>query len=228
MQAARRFLIPFLIPDPPTARPDDTVYGLPQPERLFLAAERAKPPRLRLPVVPRFVPIGVCGAGVVAAFLMGAAVSRAPRVDPAGPASPIAAQVMPAPAQPAGRLPRTSPGAEASAPPALAAPARVTWAAQTKRLQRFPFMLQPSAEFTRIGPLALRLNKTDPKRQTYTLTLMVRGKRVELQDRALAEPVRFYPDGVALSEILVERIEPDLISGYLNHMANSGGREGRK
>ena len=79
------------------------------------------------------------------------------------------------------------------------------------------FELPKSKEFTRYGGVSLRLNKTDPKRQKYTLTLLANDKLTEKKDKTLLEPVQFYLAGTRhMLEIVVYDISRDRISGYLS------------
>lgn len=79
------------------------------------------------------------------------------------------------------------------------------------------FDLARSKEFTRYGAVSLRLNKTDPKRQKYTLTLLANDKLTEKKDKTLLEPVQFYLAGTRhMLEVVVYDISRDRISGYLS------------
>lgn len=81
----------------------------------------------------------------------------------------------------------------------------------------FEFDLGKAKEFTRVGPLALRLNKTDDKHQRYTVTVVVDDKRVEKKDNALLEPVQFYVPGTrSLLELVAREIHDGRIVGYVS------------
>jgi len=77
--------------------------------------------------------------------------------------------------------------------------------------------LRKSKEFTRVGPLAVRLNKTDEKRQRYTVTLVVNDKQVEKKDNALFEPVQFYIPGTrSVMELVAQEVQDGRIVGYVS------------
>jgi outer membrane murein-binding lipoprotein Lpp len=81
----------------------------------------------------------------------------------------------------------------------------------------FEFDLHKSRQFTRVGPLSVRLNKTDEKHQRYTVTVVVNDKRVEKKDNALLEPVQFYIAGThKLLELVAQQIGHGRIAGYVS------------
>ena len=81
----------------------------------------------------------------------------------------------------------------------------------------FEFDMRKSKQYTRVGNISLRLNKTDTKRQKYTATVLANDKRIEKKDKTLLEPVQFYMQGTRhLLEIVVYDIQKDRIVGYLS------------
>lgn len=81
----------------------------------------------------------------------------------------------------------------------------------------FDFDLRKSHQFTHVGPLSVRLNKTDDKHQRYTVTVVVNDKRVEKKDNALLEPVQFYVPGTHdLLELVAQQITHGRIVGYVS------------
>ncbi|MFQ5776822.1 MAG: hypothetical protein ACE5IP_02305 [Terriglobia bacterium] len=79
------------------------------------------------------------------------------------------------------------------------------------------FDIRKSKRYTRVGDIAIRLNKTDRKRQKYTLTLLANDKRIEKKDKTLLEPVQFYMQGTRhLLEIVVYEVNKNRIVGYLS------------
>jgi hypothetical protein len=81
----------------------------------------------------------------------------------------------------------------------------------------FEFDLRKSHQFTRVGPLSVRLNKTDEKHQRYTVTVVVNDRRVEKKDNALLEPVQFYIPGThKLLELVAQQIGDGRIAGYVS------------
>jgi hypothetical protein len=81
----------------------------------------------------------------------------------------------------------------------------------------FEFSLVRSDDFAAVGPVSLRLRKTDEGRQRYTLTVRADDKVVEKKDRTLLEPVQFYvPRSRSLREIVVYEIGRDTVAGYVS------------
>jgi len=79
------------------------------------------------------------------------------------------------------------------------------------------FDLRRSREFVRLGDVAVRLARSDAKRNRYTLVLMVNDKIIEKRDKTLLEPVQFYPQSKGrLLEIVVFELEKDRVAGYLS------------
>lgn len=66
------------------------------------------------------------------------------------------------------------------------------------------------------GGIALRLKKTDAKRQKYTVELVSDDRRIEKKDKTANEPVQFYQQGSRQpTEIVVNQIYKDRIVGYI-------------
>jgi hypothetical protein len=81
----------------------------------------------------------------------------------------------------------------------------------------FEFTLTRSQAFTHVGPLSLRLNKTDYDRQKYTLTVIADDKQIEKKDRTLLEPVQFYlRSSRSLREIVVYEVGQGRVVGYVS------------
>ena len=79
------------------------------------------------------------------------------------------------------------------------------------------FNLQKSKRYTRVGDISLRLNKSDTKRQKYTLTVLAEDKKIEKKDKTLLEPVQFYQRGTRnLYEIVVFEITKNSVVGYVS------------
>lgn len=78
------------------------------------------------------------------------------------------------------------------------------------------FRLHKRADQMQIGPVFIKLEKTDRKNQRYTVRLFVDDNWVEMKDRALHEPVEFYLAGVSVPlELVVSEIYQDEIVGRL-------------
>ena len=81
----------------------------------------------------------------------------------------------------------------------------------------FEFDLKKSKDYTRVGQVSVRLNKTDTKRQKFTMTLLANDKVIEKKDKTLLEPVQFYLAGTRnLLEIVVYQVDKDRVVGYLS------------
>lgn len=79
------------------------------------------------------------------------------------------------------------------------------------------FDLKKSKNYTRVGTVSLRLNKTDTKRQKFTLTVLANDKVIEKKDKTLLEPVQFYLQGTRhLLEVVVYEVSKDRVVGYLS------------
>src|SRR2546427_1196066 len=82
----------------------------------------------------------------------------------------------------------------------------------------YEFTLQKPKSAQRVGPVQILLNKTDPKKSTYTLTVMADDRAIPKKDRTAGEPVQFYVKGsarLAPYEIVVFEVGKSQITGYL-------------
>ena len=82
----------------------------------------------------------------------------------------------------------------------------------------YEFTLQRSKATQRVGPVQMVLNKTDPKKAKYTITVVADDKTIEKKDKTSGEPVQFYVKGsarMAPYEIVVFDVGKSQISGYL-------------
>ncbi|MDW8355488.1 MAG: hypothetical protein RMK57_13270 [Bryobacterales bacterium] len=80
----------------------------------------------------------------------------------------------------------------------------------------YEFTLPKRRDYQKVGDVALKLNKTDPKRHKFSLELIADDKRIEKKDRYINEPLQFYVTGSALPyEIVVNEVRKDQIVGYL-------------
>ncbi len=78
------------------------------------------------------------------------------------------------------------------------------------------FDLAKEKQPRRIGDISVLLKKADPKRQRYTIELVVEDSRTEKKDKTVNEPVQFYLGrSRALYEIVVNRVGKDRVAGYL-------------
>ncbi len=82
----------------------------------------------------------------------------------------------------------------------------------------YEFTLQKSKNAQRVGPVQMSLNKTDPKKAKYTLTVVADDRTIEKKDKTSGEPVQFYVKGsarMAPYEIVVFEVGKNQITGYL-------------
>jgi hypothetical protein len=82
----------------------------------------------------------------------------------------------------------------------------------------YEFTLPKAKTPQRVGPVQLRLDKSDQKKSKYTLTVLADDKSIEKKDKTAGEPVQFYVKGGArLSpyEIVVFDVNKNQVTGYL-------------
>lgn len=82
----------------------------------------------------------------------------------------------------------------------------------------YEFTLQRSKSAQRVGPVQMSLNKTDPKKSKYTITVVADDKTIEKKDKTSGEPVQFYVKGssrMSPYEIVVFDVGKNQITGYL-------------
>lgn len=81
----------------------------------------------------------------------------------------------------------------------------------------FDFNLVKSKQPQRIGPIQMRLTKTDVKKHKYTVLVTVDDRSLEKKDRTVAEPLQFLVRGTRIPyEVVVMEVAKDRISGYLS------------
>jgi len=89
----------------------------------------------------------------------------------------------------------------------------------------YEFTLQRSKSAQRVGPVQVSLNKTDPKKSKYTITVIADDKTIEKRDKTSGEPVQFYVKSGAHGfpyEIVVFDVGKNQITGYLATPKESG------
>jgi cell division protein FtsB len=83
----------------------------------------------------------------------------------------------------------------------------------------FEFSLTKSKNSEKVGPIQLRLTKTDPRKSKYTLMVLVDDRSIEKKDKTAGEPVQFYVKGGARMspyEIVVFDVVKNKVTGYLS------------
>jgi len=89
----------------------------------------------------------------------------------------------------------------------------------------YEFTLQRAKTPERVGPVQMSLNKTDPKKSKYTMTVLVDDKPIEKKDKTAGEPVQFYVKGsakISPYEIVVFDVGKTQITGYLATPKDTG------
>ncbi len=89
----------------------------------------------------------------------------------------------------------------------------------------YEFTLQRAKTPQRVGPVQMSLNKTDPKKSKYTMTVLVDDKPIEKKDKTAGEPVQFYVKGsakISPYEIVVFDVGKTQITGYLATPKDTG------
>lgn len=89
----------------------------------------------------------------------------------------------------------------------------------------YEFTIQKSKTPQRVGPVQIALNKTDPKKSKYTMTVLADDKSIEKKDKTTGEPVQFYVKGsakLAPYEIVVFDVGKNQINGYLATPKDAG------
>lgn len=81
----------------------------------------------------------------------------------------------------------------------------------------FEFNLAKTKAPQHVGPILLRLTKTDAKKYKYTMIVVADDKSIEKKDRNADEPLQFYVRGVPHPyEIVVFDVGKDKVTGYLS------------
>lgn len=79
------------------------------------------------------------------------------------------------------------------------------------------FTLAKAKTTQKVGDFQIRLTKTDPKKNKYTVEVIVDDKLVEKKDRTANEPVQFMVARAALPyELVVNEVKKDVIVGYVS------------
>ncbi|HKI12831.1 MAG TPA: hypothetical protein VKA02_12000 [Candidatus Acidoferrum sp.] len=89
----------------------------------------------------------------------------------------------------------------------------------------YEFTLQRAKTPQRVGPVQMALNRTDPKKSKYTMTVLADDKSIEKKDKTAGEPVQFYVKGTAHMspyEIVVFDVGKSQITGYLSTPKDTG------
>ena len=81
----------------------------------------------------------------------------------------------------------------------------------------FEFKLANKGARDKVGGVMVELDKTDSKRNRFTVNLYFDDKRVQLKDKGYMEPVMFYVAGASSPiELVVNQLGRNTVSGYLS------------
>jgi hypothetical protein len=81
----------------------------------------------------------------------------------------------------------------------------------------FEFNLARRKAQQKVGTVVIELDKTDTKRNTFTVYLYFDDKRTARKDKAMNEPVYFYVQGASSAlELVVNKLGKDSVSGYMS------------
>jgi hypothetical protein len=81
----------------------------------------------------------------------------------------------------------------------------------------FEFSLPHKKAQQKVGTVTIELEKTDPKKNVFSVFLMFDDKRTERSNKAINEPLYFYVQGAQTAlELVVNKLGKDDISGYMS------------
>jgi len=81
----------------------------------------------------------------------------------------------------------------------------------------YEFTLTRSHGMEKVGDIQVALNKTDSKRNRFTVDILTDDKKVEKKDKSINEPVQFYVPSKAKQpyELVVNEVSKTTVKGYL-------------
>ena len=77
------------------------------------------------------------------------------------------------------------------------------------------FSLKKQKNMIKVADISMRLDKSDPKKNKFTVIVLADDKNTEKKDRNINEPLQFYV-AKSLYEVVVNSVGKDQISGYLS------------
>ena len=81
----------------------------------------------------------------------------------------------------------------------------------------FEFNLGRRRAQQKVGTILIELDRTDVKRNVFTINLVFDDKRTQRRDKAINEPIYFYVQGAPSAlELVVNKLAKDSITGYLS------------
>jgi hypothetical protein len=81
----------------------------------------------------------------------------------------------------------------------------------------YEFTINRSTGMQRVGDIQVALDKSDAKRNRFTVDILADDKRVQKKDKSINEPVQFYVPSKAKQpyELVVNEVSKNTIKGYL-------------
>ena len=81
----------------------------------------------------------------------------------------------------------------------------------------FEFTLPHKKAQQKLGTVTVELERTDPKRNVFSVFLLFDDKRTERSNKAMNEPLFFYVQGASSAlELVVNKLGKDTVSGYMS------------
>jgi hypothetical protein len=81
----------------------------------------------------------------------------------------------------------------------------------------FEFSIGKKGSQQKVGTVMIQLEKTNPKKNQFTVNLYADDKRIERQNQAMNSPVYFYLQGASSAlELVVNKLGKDSIAGYVS------------
>ena len=81
----------------------------------------------------------------------------------------------------------------------------------------FEFTLPRKKAQQKVGTVTVELEKTDPKKNLFSIFLSFDDKTTERKDKAMNEPLFFYVQGASSAlELVVNKLGKDSVSGYMS------------
>ncbi|MFZ0640915.1 MAG: hypothetical protein WA020_11960 [Candidatus Acidiferrales bacterium] len=81
----------------------------------------------------------------------------------------------------------------------------------------YEFTVDKKGERKRVGDLTVELRGTNPKKQQFTVYLLIDDKRFEKNNRSVDEPIYFYTHEYQVPlEMVVNQVGKNKVSGYLS------------
>ena len=77
------------------------------------------------------------------------------------------------------------------------------------------FTLKKQKNMIKVADISMRLDKSDPKKNKFTVVVLADDKNTEKKDRNINEPLQFYV-AKSLYEVVVNSVGKDTIAGYLS------------